>query len=121
MGGLSGYKVALSRARKTPTRSATWRLGQSLTVLLAIAGSASLCSAQSSSLPLVTDLSGKGWTVQNTNGSMTLDTSVPGYALEALVNAGKAPQAPREVSRSNAVILLATIWDHRTRGDSIAC
>ena len=90
VGGLSGYKVALPWARG-PQIDRMMAVRASLTVLLAIAGSALLCSAQSSSLPLVTDLSGKGWTVQNTNGSMILDTSVPGYALEALVNAGKAP------------------------------
>ena len=90
VGGLSGYKVALPWARGQQI-GRMMAVRAVLTVLLAIAGSASLCSAQSSSLPLVTDLSGKGWTVQNTNGSMILDTSVPGYALEALVNAGKAP------------------------------
>lgn len=59
--------------------------------LLAILGAAALCNAQSPNLPLTTDLTGKGWTVKNTNGSITLDTAVPGYALEALVNAGQAP------------------------------
>ena len=62
-----------------------------LIVVLAIAGGACVCHAQSASLPLVTDLTGSGWTVQNTNGSIKLDTSMPGYALEALVNAGQAP------------------------------
>ena len=91
MGGLSGYKVALSRARKPQTgRRMAFRAA--VIAVLAIAGFASLCRAQSSNLPLVTDLTGKGWTVQNTNGSMVVDTSVPGYALEALVNAGKAPE-----------------------------
>ena len=51
---------------------------------------ASSVRAQQPNLPLVDDLTGKGWTIKNGNGSMTLDASVPGYALEALQAAGKA-------------------------------
>ena len=61
-------------------------------VLVAIAvvlSSASSVRSQQSNLPLVDDLTGKGWTITNGNGSMTLDSSVPGYALEALQAAGK--------------------------------
>ena len=50
---------------------------------------ASPVKAQQPNLPLVDDLTGKGWTIKNGNGSMTLDASVPGYALEALHEAGK--------------------------------
>ncbi|CAK0764706.1 hypothetical protein CVIRNUC_003185 [Coccomyxa viridis] len=73
-----------------------------LIAVLAIAGVARVCNAQSTSLPLVTDLAGAGWTVQNTNGSIKLDTSIPGYALEALVNAG---QAPNPLARYNELLL----------------
>ncbi len=83
-------KVALTWTR-WPRTGCEMVVRATMIALLAMLGTASLCSAQSSSLPLVTDLTGKGWTVQNTNGSITLDTAVPGYALEALVNAGKAP------------------------------
>ncbi len=72
-----------------------------LLAVLAIAGVARVCNAQSTSLPLVTDLAGAGWTVQNTNGSIKLDTSIPGYALEALVNAGQAPNPLARYGRSN--------------------
>ena len=88
--GPPGHKEALRRAHWPPT-SCAMAFRAACVALLAIFATATLCSAQSSSLPLVTDLAGPGWTVQNTNGSITLDTSIPGYALEALVNAGKAP------------------------------
>ena len=60
-------------------------------VLLAIAlGAAALASADDN-LPLSSDLTGTGWQITNGNGSISVDGSVPGYALEALHAAGKAP------------------------------
>ena len=65
-------------------------MGSSTLVLLAIAlGAAALASADN--LPLSSDLTGNGWHITNGNGSISVDGSVPGYALEALHAAGKAP------------------------------
>ena len=53
--------------------------------------STSSAQAQLSNLPLTADLTGNGWTIKNGNGSITLDGSIPGYALEALQASGKVP------------------------------
>jgi hypothetical protein len=51
----------------------------------------STSNAQLSNLPLITDLTGSGWTIQNGNGSISVDASVPVYALEALQDAKMVP------------------------------
>ena len=67
-------------------------LGSSATVVMgALMLASTVAEAQASNLPLVTDLTGSGWTIKNGNGSISVDASVPVYALEALHQAKKVP------------------------------
>lgn len=63
----------------------------SLLVLGAVLCTLSVSDAQLSNLPLISDLAGAGWTIENGNGSITVDAAVPVYALEALHNAKLVP------------------------------
>ena len=51
----------------------------------------STSNAQLSNLPLITDLTGSGWTIKNGNGSISVGASVPVYALQALQDAKLVP------------------------------
>ena len=66
-------------------------MSSSAVMLLAIVLCAASFASADNNLPLSTDLTGKGWQITNGNGSITVDGSVPGYAVEALQAAGKVP------------------------------
>ena len=48
-----------------------------------------LAAAQQEASPVVSDLTGPGWAITNTNGSIRLNAAVPVYALEALHATGR--------------------------------
>ena len=84
-------------------------VSSSALVVLAIALCAASQATADGNLPLSSDLTGKGWQITNGNGSMTVDGSVPGYALEALQAAGKVGNPLERCAQSVLVLLIAPV------------
>jgi hypothetical protein len=87
-------------------------VSSSALVVLAIALCAASQASADGNLPLSSDLTGKGWQITNGNGSMTVDGSVPGYALEALQAAGKVGNPLERCAQSVSELVMAPVVLH---------